>query len=540
MNQTIDNSERKEITLNEIISDYTRYWYLFVVGVIIAIIVALIMLRYATPVYETQTTIIVKDERSGGGAVELAAFSELPFFANSFSSKKMESEIVIIKSRNIISKTIEALKLNVVYNIEGTIKRTELYSYKPINLKVLNPKSDYKIAIPEIVITILDATKFKLNFKEESDSKIYNFGDVLTFPFGEIVVVPNFENEEKYAVYINKPIYVKYYPLDKVARLYQGKIETLHDGKNGDVLRLKLKSTLPEKAENFLDELVYQYNQDAIHDKNQIALKTSEFIKSRLEIITRELDSVETNKELFKSTNRLTDIESESNLMMENASEFNKRQVDLSTQIQLANTMIGYLAGASTTELIPSNISINKNEVALSVNTFNQLVLERNKLLENSTPQNPVIKNIDGQLNHLHTSILKSLKTQKARIELILKDLNIEENKFNSKLSQVPKKEKLFRGIVRQQNIKEQLYLFLLRQREETSISLAVTSPKAKIVDKAISSNTPVSPKKAIILLVSILLGLLIPFIIIYLKYLLDTKINNRRDIERIVGNIPV
>jgi len=540
MNQIIENSEKKEITLHEIISDYTRYWYFFAIGVVIAVIGALIILRYATPIYQTQTTIIVKDERSGGGAVELAAFSELPFFANSFSSKKMESEIVIIKSRNIISKTIKSLNLNLVYNIEGAIKGTEIYNYKPIKLNFINSESDSNLVVPKIIVTILDKTKFELTIDGESVSKIYNFGDILKFPFGDFLVVPNFENEEKYAVYLNKPIHIQYYSVEAIARLYQGKIEAIHDGKNGDVLRLQIKSTLPEKAENFLDELVYQYNQDAINDKNQIALKTSEFIKSRLEIITRELDSVETNKELFKSSNRLTDIESESNLMMENASEFNKRQIDLSTQIQLTNTMISYLEASSITELIPSNISLNENEVALSVNTFNQLVLERNKLLENSTTQNPVIKNIDGQLNHLHTSILKSLKTQKARLELILKDLNVEENKFNSKLSQVPKKEKLFRGIVRQQNIKEQLYLFLLRQREETSISLAVTSPKAKIVDKALTSRTPVSPKKAIILLVSVLLGLLIPFIIIYLKNLLNIKLNNRRDVEKIVGDVSI
>ncbi|MCF6307386.1 MAG: polysaccharide biosynthesis tyrosine autokinase [Flavobacteriaceae bacterium] len=540
MNQNLENSDKKEITLQEIISDYTRFWYLFVIGIAIAVVVAYTILRYATPVYETQTTIIVKDERSGGGAVELAAFSELPFFANSFSSKKMVSEIVIIKSRNIISKTLKALDLNIVYNVEGTIKGTELYGYKPIKVNFIDSKNDKNLAVPKITISILDKIKFKLTIAEELDSKTYSFGDVLKFPFSEIVVLPNFEDEEKYSIYLNRPIHVQYYPIEKVARLYQGKIEAIHDGKNGDVLQLKIKSTLPEKAEDFLDELVYQYNQDAIYDKNQIALKTSQFIKSRLEIITKELDSVENNKELFKSRNRLTDIESESNLMMENASEFNKRQVDLSTQIQLSKSMVSYLESSSSTELIPTNVSLGKNEVALSINTFNQLVLERNKLLENSTPKNPVIRNIDGQLKHLHISILKSTKTQQDRLQLILKDLNVEENKFNSKLSQVPKKEKLFRGIVRQQNIKEQLYLFLLRQREEISISLAVTSPKAKIVDKAISSNTPVSPKKGIILLVSILLGLLIPFIIIYLKYLLDTKINNRRDIERIVGNIPV
>ena len=136
MNQNFNSIEKKDATLQEVISDYTRYWYLFVIGVFVAFIIATIILRYATSIYETQTTIIIKDERSGGGATELAAFSELPYFANSFSSKKMESEIVIIKSRNIISKTIKSLDLNVVYNIDGAIISTELYTYKPIKVRI--------------------------------------------------------------------------------------------------------------------------------------------------------------------------------------------------------------------------------------------------------------------------------------------------------------------------------------------------------------------------------------------------------------------
>ncbi len=537
MSQDIDSISDNDFSLQDIIRDYTKYWYFFALGLFITTSVAYTYLRYATPVFESQTTIIIKDEKSGGGAVELAAFSELSFFANSFSSKKMESEIVIIKSRNIISKTIEALSLNIVYHIEGTVKEMELYTYQPLKVSYVI-SNDRATPIPELVITITSKTQFLLSSNIKNGT--YDFGDAIEFDFGKIIVIPNFENKERFDFYSNKPIHVSYNSIEKLARFYQGKIETIHDGKNGDVLRLMIKSTLREKAEAFLDELVYQYNQDAIYDKNQIARRTSRFINSRLEIITKELDSVENNKEIFKSTNRLTNIESESILMMTNASEFNKQQVDLGTQIQLAGTMIEYMENSSSKELIPEDIGLSGNEISLSVTTYNQLVLERNKLLENSTSKNPVIRNIDAQLVQLHASIFTSIKNQKNTLEVILKDLDYQESKFNSRLSQVPKKEKIFRGIVRQQNIKEQLYLFLLRQREETSISLAVTSPKAKIVDKALSSYKPVSPKSTIIFLVAVILGLLIPFIIIYIVYMFDNKINNRKDIEKIVKNVSV
>ncbi len=535
--KTLDNID---FSIKEQVSYYTRYWYFFVLGIILTLGIALTYLRYATPTYESYTTIIIKDEKNGGGAVELAAFSELSFFSRAFSNKKMESEIALIKSRNLISKTVDALKLNIEYHLEGTIKGLELYSYKPFKINYINVFESENNLPPELFITLKDNTSFLLETEDESISANYNFGDTIELPFGTIVVVPNFKQKERFSKYLSKTIRVKYTSVKSVAKKFQGKIETVHDGKNGDVLVLKIKTKQKDKAEDFLDELVYQYNQDAINDKNQIALKTSKFINQRLQIITKELDSVENDKEKFKSSNRLTDIESESKLMMENASEFNKRQVDLITQIQLANTMVEYMKSSSSKELIPSDIGLNGNEISLSVTTYNQLVLERNKLLDNSTEENPVIKNLDAQLSNLHSSILRSIENQKNTYEVMLKDLNFEEGKFNSKLSQVPKKERLFRGIVRQQEIKEQLYLFLLRQREETSISLAVTAPKAKIVDTATTSGKPVSPKKEIIIIVAFFLGLIVPFSFLYIKNVLNTRVNNRKDIEKIIKNIPL
>ena len=532
-------SEIKEQSLKEVLQQYIRYWYLFVIGTGIALAAAFIYLRYAERTFTTSSTIIIKDEKKGGGAAELAAFSDLSIFSGAFS-EKIESELVILNSKNLLGRTIKKIDLNIQYFYQGAIKTSELYIYKPFKVNYLTISDTVKSTPPGLIVTVNSHTSFTLENVNGSLNETFNFGDKIELPFGDILVLPTPGNTEKFESYFNKPIQVVYKSIESVAAGYQGMLKLLHDGKNGEVVRLQITSSLPQKAEDFLNELVNQYNEDAINDRSEIAQKTSKFINTRLQIITKELDSVETNKEQFKSTNRLTDIEAEANLILENASEYNKRQVDISTQLELVSSMVNYLGQSASEDILPSNIGIQSNEVTSSINTYNQIVLEKNRLLVNSTEKNPVIINLNSQLGQLKSGILESLKRQQQSFQVTLKDLNYQEGRFNNKLSQVPVKEKLFRGIVRQQNIKEQLYLFLLQQREETSISLAVTSSKAKVVDRAYSGKSPVSPKKSLIYLLAFITGLLVPFLLLYLYYLFNTKVASRHDVEKVHQNVPL
>ncbi len=366
------------------------------------------------------------------------------------------------------------------------------------------------------------------------------FGERAKLPFGDITVIPNLDIITNIDQLFGRRVRVKYNSVESVATRYQNISTANNLVKNSNVVHLSIESDVPEKAEDYLNELVYQYNLDAINDRNQIAQKTSNFIDSRLEIITRELDSVEGNKEDFKTKNRLVDIVSEAQLTLSNASEFQKRQFDVGTQIELAETMLEYINTSSGDELLPSNIGLQGENIGQSVANYNQLLLERNRLLKNSTAQNPVVANVNNQIEQLRSSIVSSLENNTNNLKITMRDLNLQASRINSKIAAVPKNEKLYRGIERQQSIKEQLYLFLLQQREQASISLAVTAPKAKVVDPAYTSTVPVKPQKLIIYAGALIAGLIIPFLFIYVSSLLSFKIKNRKDVERVLNKTTI
>lgn len=538
-----NKTNTKEDSINDIINGYTRYWFYFLISILLSGVLAAMFLRYANPIYSSSSTIIIKDEKSGGGAAELAALTDLSFFSN-FSSSKIDSELTILESKTLIAAAVESLGLNVSYFNQGTFKTTELYQYKPFVVKFSNVSKTQ--VVPQLEIKIQKNQRFSL-LVVDTETTIENaqFGEIYSLPFADIVLLPNQSNASLLESFIEKNILVEYKTIESVASSFSSNLDLIHDGKNGEVVQLNLSSPKPLKAENFLNELVYQYNLDARKDKSQIAKKTAEFIDSRLEIITKELDTVERNKELFKTNNRLTDIDTEAALVLENSNEFSKRQVDLLANIEVVTSYLTYVQNTSPFELLPTIIGTDSQNISVGITSFNALITERQKLLASSTISNPVVKNLELQIKDLKKTILRDIDNQIQSISSALSGLKNREEGLNNRLSKVPYQEKMFREILRQQNIKEELYLFLLKQREETAITLAVTSNKAKVVDSASTLKIPVFPNRLFVYLLAIILGIAVPFLIISLYNLLSTRIQSRKDVERVhattavVGEIP-
>jgi capsular exopolysaccharide synthesis family protein len=310
------------------------------------------------------------------------------------------------------------------------------------------------------------------------------------------------------------------------------------------VVAISITGPTIQKSEDFLNNLVEIYNDDAAADKNFISENTSRFIASRLTLITEELDGVEQNVESFKKSNNITDVQSEAALFVEGSTEYDKKGVETEIQLNVVSSMLDFIKRSSNADLLPANLMINQGSASGLIDSYNELVLNRNRILKSATAVNPSVLQLDQQIAALKNTVQTSLLRLQSNLNIEKRNLSNEEGILNAKINKIPVQERQFRAIARQQKVKEELYLYLLQKREETAISLSATEPNARVIDTAKANDIAVSPKKNIVYLAGLLLGLLIPFGVIYTNDLLDTKIKSRLDLEGetsipFIGDVP-
>jgi capsular exopolysaccharide synthesis family protein len=390
-------------------------------------------------------------------------------------------------------------------------------------------------------VEVLSKTSFRLLDEEGNVLSKGNFGSQVQSPAGKIIITPTKLTMKQFLGEIIKVVII---PHNNIVNYYQQKIRIQPKNSDANVIDVGLVDASKEKAIDIVNTLIKKYNDDAIHDKNQVASNTARFITERIDYVTRELSDVESEAEQFKTENQLVDVVSEAGLFLQNGSDNNKSIIETNTQLKLVEYMYDYLAAQrNSSELIPTNLGISDLSIVEMTDTYNKLVLERNRLLKSSSDKNPVIVNLDEQLYSLNRSLKASLNNQKVSLSMKLKTLMREDDLIHSKIASVPKYEREYRSIQRQQQIKESLYLYLLQKREETGLSLAVTVANAKIIDDAYSDGNVVSPKKKIIYSVSFIIGILLVIALIYIKSMVDTKVQGKADIDKLsipyVGDVP-
>lgn len=541
MNNTHEVDSHDTINIRAEIEKYLMHWKWFVLGGILAMIAAFLYLRYATPQYNVSAVILIKDEKKGGATAQMKVLEELSGLGG--SNQNIDNEVEIIKSRKIIGDVIKNLALNISYFTKGRIKETEVYLNSPIKIEFSNKNEKHYSLDSVFTVTKVSASKFEL-FSQLGDSKgRFSFGENIQSNFGNIKIT---ERGQENKFDNNASVKVVLTSLNRLIDSYKRGVSVSPVNKKSSVVILSLKSAVKLKAEHFLDSLVSAYNRDAIYDKNLGANKTKTFIDDRLNLVKSDFDNVNLELKDFKTTNKVTNIEAESGLILMSIEENNKSIIETSIQLSLANALYNDLVGnESTNNLLASNLGLEDISIAASIAEYNKFVQNKIRLLRTASELNPIVINITNQISGIKLSLIKSLNNSKKGLELALGQLKKEDQKIRAKISGVPVQELELGKIKLQQEITSGLYSYLLKKKEETAISLAVTVPNAKIIDKAYGSHIPIFPKKSIIYLAALLLGgLMIPFVIIYLKNLFDTKIHNKKDIEEglsipFLGDVP-
>ena len=547
MNTTMmsDDNQDEDFNIKDTLEKYLAHWTWFAIGVFLCLCIAYVYLRYATPVYQAKTTILVKDDKKGGMLSELSAFTDLGLGGG--LKGNVDNEIEILKSWTLVESTVKKLKLNVSILEKGQINTIDIYDNAPIAIQFTNIKPTfYEVGVSWEFVK-LSANTFKLinsNGEEANQGipkvlntqKEFRYGEIIPTAIGDMIITKT--AVAKYPKAAETSTFIVVSPLEDVVASYLGRVQVDPVSKTSSVVSISFADTNSKRAKVFLDKMIQIYNDDAAADKNFISENTSKFIANRLILITQELDGVEQDVENFKQTNGLTDIESEAKLFIQGSSDYNKLNVQNEIQLNVVVSMLDFMKKSSNSDLLPANLITGVGDTSQLISSYNQLVLQRNRILQSATISNPAVKKLDEEIVSLKSNVKESLLRLQSNLTIQKRNFEGQEGLLASKIGKIPVQERLFRVIARQQKVKEELYLYLLQKREETAISLSATAPNARVIDVAKADRWPIAPKKGVIYLASFLFGLLIPFSILYIKDLLDTKVNNRLDITNRL-NIP-
>lgn len=546
--------DEKPIDYKAILFEYLMYWPWILGCIIVMGITMYAYLRYKAPIYNINATVLIKqdDQTKSSSIPPMQAMQDLGMLsmANNF-----DNEVEIIRSRTLVKKVVNKLNLYINYKEKQTFRYpADLYKNSPVQVWTTPEEADclFRPVTLEMTCTPNGQVDVKANFYPDPNSgeiTIHKHFDklpgVLTTPVGVFTLS---SNRDSTLAQINevRTITAIITPPTAVANNYANNLTSEPTSKTTTIASLSLEESNTSRGIDFINMLVTLYNEDANNDKNEVAAKTAQFIDERIRIINQELGTTESQLANFKQQAGLTDLSSDAQLALKENSVYQQKQAENATQLRLVAFLKNYINDTKNEmEVIPTNVGLADQGLSELIIKYNDLLIERKRLLRTSSESNPAVVQLDAGIRATRINVQTTVENVEKALLITQSDLDREGKKYATRISNAPTQEKELMSITRQQEIKASLYLLLLQKREENAITLASTATNGRIIEEAMAGNYPIAPNKKMYYLIALILGLGIPVGIIYLRDLLRFKIESRADVEKItdvpvVGDIPL
>lgn len=527
------------IRIQDLWSMFVPKWYWFAISLFITLTIAVLYLLSTPPIYTRTAAILVKDNsKSSSSTSAMNDFSDLGIFK---SNTNINNELLTLKSPTLMTEVVNRLGLNETFTIRKGLKNVDLYKVSPVTITFCD-----KIEVP-LSFTIKFSSKeaFAISELEISGEDIgetlsAQMGDSIQTSAGIMIVSPT----QKFTdVFIGTSIRYVRGSVRAAVDTYSNALVAELGNEDATIINLSINDTSIRKAEDILNTLIEVYNENWIRDKNQIAVSTSQFISDRLGVIESELGHVDENISSYKSEHLLPDVQAASSLYMAQSAENNKELSTLNNQLSTAQYIRRELNTKQLDQTLPANSGIVSANIETQISEYNNLVLDRNRLIANSSEKNPLVKNMASSLQSMQRTIIQSVDNLIVSLNTQIRSLRRQEEATTNRLASNPNQAKYLLSVERQQKVKEELYLYLLQKREENELSQAFTAYNTRLITAPRGSMFPTAPRKMNILLVTFAVGLLVPAVGIFMKENMNTKVRGRKDLENLsipfIGEIP-
>lgn len=517
------------------------YWPWIAGCVIAALVGAFFYLKTQTPLYTVSSSVLIKNENSKPGNSG-ASLADLGFVTS--STQNFDNELEILRSRTLLKKVVTSLDLYIDYTLPGSFRPTELYKQSPVKVWITPEEADR-----------LGSAKVDLHFKQnqlyevtithnaqEWKKVIEKLPAVFSTPAG---VFTFSADSLQPASHVPELIQAKITSPNWVAASFRGRLNVAATNKTTTIAQLSLTDSQVARGTDFLNKLVELYNEEGNNDKNEVAAKTAEFIDERINIINHELGTTESELASFKQRAGVVDIASDATQAAGEQASYERAYAENEVQLSLMNHLKNHILSTENQyEVIPANIGLTNGDLNTVVERYNEMLIERKRLLRTSHEDNPAVQSLNASIEVMRNSVMAAIQTAEKGLQINRQALKTQTRKFAGKVSDAPVQEKEYLSMSRQQEIQANLYLMLLQKREENNITLASTANNARVIDEPLAGGQ-VSPQSSQIYMLALVLGLGFPVGILFLWGLLQFKIKTRADVERItklplIGDIPL